>query len=71
MSQNKDRQKNNDRDSLRDQLAYLKLQFIQDHFENLAQQAASAPWSHVEFLSPLVEGEAALRQNHATERRIR
>jgi len=71
MSQNKDLQKNHDRDSLRGQLAYLKLQFILDHFEDLAQQAASAPWSHVEFLSRLIEGEAALRQNHATERRIR
>jgi DNA replication protein DnaC len=71
MSQNKSSPKSPDRDPLRDQLAYLKLPFILDHFEDMAREAASAPWSHVEFLSRLLEGEASLRHDHATERRIR
>jgi len=71
MSQSKISPKSPDREPLRDQLAYLKLQFILDHFEELAQDAASQQWSHVQFLSRLVEGEASLRHDHATERRIR
>jgi len=71
MSPNKDNKKNHDRDRLRDSLAYLKLPFLLDHVEDLAREAASAQWSHVEFLSRLIEGEASLRHDHATERRIR
>ena len=71
MSQNPNTPKRPDRDPLRDQLAYLKLPFILDHFEDLAKDAASHQWSHVQFLSRLVEGEASLRHDHATERRIR
>ena len=69
MSRNKDNTKSSD--GLHDQLRYLKLQFILDHFEDFASQAASAQWSHVEFLGRLVEGEAALRQDRATQRRLR
>ena len=70
MSQNKNCPNNPDRDALRDQLAYLKLPFIHDHFEEFAKEAASAQWSHVDFLTRLVEGEASLRHDHATQRRI-
>lgn len=56
---------------LREQLACLKLQFIQDNFEGFARQAAEAQWSHVEFLGRLIEGEAHARQDRATQRRIR
>lgn len=58
-------------DELRRQLSYLKLQFMQEHVEELLRQAAAGGWSHVEFLSRLVEGEAALRQDRARARRIR
>ena len=85
MSQNKDPQKTHDRalrltqgtvslsngDALLDQLGYLNLPFIQDNYEDLAQEAASDQWSHVAFLTRLVEGEAALRHDRATQRRIR
>jgi len=53
------------------QLGYLKLTFMQQHLEELARQAADRQWSHVDFLSRLVEGEAALRQDRACTRRIR
>ncbi len=58
-------------DDLRRQLELLKLPFILEHFEELARQAGSDQWSHVEFLARLIEGEAALRQDRARQRRIK
>ena len=58
-------------DELRQQLAYLKLPFMQEHVEDLIRQAAADGWSHIEFLRRLVEGEAALHQDRARARRIR
>lgn len=69
MSQNKNARKTSD--ELRRQLDYLKLQFMQEHMEELAGQATAGGWSHVEFFARLVEGEAALRQDRARQRRIR
>jgi len=57
-------------DELREQLKLLKLSFLLEHFEELAQKAGSQQWSHVEFLAHLIEGEAALRQDRARQRRI-
>lgn len=52
-------------------LAYLKLPYIQAHFEDLAKQAAQQQWSHVRYLSTLMEGEADHRQDRAIQRRIK
>jgi len=49
----------------------LKLTFMQDHHQNLAQQAAKKQWSHLDYLEKLVDGEAAMRRDRSTERRIR
>ena len=57
-------------DELTQQLAYLKLQFMQEHCEELARQAAEHQWSHVDFLRRLVEGEAAQHQDRARLRRV-
>ncbi|MCJ7830922.1 MAG: IS21-like element helper ATPase IstB [Dehalococcoidia bacterium] len=69
MSPSKDPQRTSD--ELRRQLGYLKLQFIQEHVEELTRQAAQSQWTHAEFLGRLIEGETALRQDHARARRIR
>ena len=58
-------------DDLRRQLPFLKLPFILEHFEELANKAGAEQWSHVEFLARLIEGEAALRQDRARQRRIK
>ena len=58
-------------DDLRRQLQFLKLPFILEHFEELAQKAGAEQWSHVEYLARLIEGEAALRQDRARQRRIK
>lgn len=84
MSQNKDAKKPNEpalslsnepalslsNARLREQLTYLKLQFIQEHFEELASQAAERQESHVDYLIRLIEGQSAQRQDRATQRRI-
>jgi DNA replication protein DnaC len=69
VSQNRD--PNATPDNLHRQLGYLNLTFMQEHVEELARQAVDKQWSHVDFLSRLVEGEAALRQDRARVRRIR
>jgi DNA replication protein DnaC len=68
MSQNQEEPQANQ--TLRQQLSYLKLHFCQEHFAELAQQAALKQWSHLDFLGHLLEGEAHLRQDRATQRRI-
>jgi DNA replication protein DnaC len=68
MSQNKNPQPIPD--ELHQQLGYLNLQFMQQHCEELAKQAAQNQWSHADFLRRLVEGEAAARQDRARLRRI-
>lgn len=61
----------NPSDDLRRHLQQLKLPFALEHFEELARQAAAEQWSHVEFLARLIEGEDALRQDRACQRRIK
>jgi DNA replication protein DnaC len=53
------------------QLAYLKLPFIAAQYAALAKDAAHKAWSHVDYLARLVEGEADLRRDRATQSRIR
>jgi DNA replication protein DnaC len=57
--------------SLDEQLHFLNLPFARQHFDELAQQAAREEWSHVQYLTRLIEGEAAYRQERSTQRRIR
>src|SRR5215471_4939769 len=52
-------------------LSYLKLAFMAQHYAELAPQAAHKMWPHVEYLARLVEGEAHLRRDRATQSRIR
>jgi DNA replication protein DnaC len=57
-------------DELHQQLGYLNLQFMQEHCEELARQAAQNQWPHADYLRRLVEGETAARQDRARQRRI-
>src|SRR5215510_10925321 len=52
-------------------LATLKLAFMAEHYAPLAQHAAQKTWSHVDYLTRLAEGEVHLRQDRATQSRIR
>lgn len=51
-------------------LAYLKLAYTREHFEQQAQLAGTEHWSHVRYLCSLMEGEANLRQDRSIQRRI-
>ena len=58
-------------DKLTENLIYLKLPWIRENYKSLASEAAQKPWSHIEFLGCLIEGETILRTDRATERRIK
>jgi DNA replication protein DnaC len=53
------------------QLEYLRLSFIREHATALATRAASEERSHLDYLAQLIDGEAALRADRATLRRIK
>jgi DNA replication protein DnaC len=56
---------------LEDHLKLLKLSYMHNNFETLANQAAQKAWSHIDYLAALADGEAALRHDRAIERKIR
>ena len=58
-------------DGLDQHLRDLKLAFIAEHYNDFATQAAHKQTSHLEYLSELVEGEARLKRDRATQNRIR
>lgn len=51
-------------------LKTLKLTFMAQHYQTLADEAAKNNTSHVEYLACLAEGEAALRHDRCQKRRI-
>jgi len=56
--------------NLPEQLQYLQLSYFKEHYQTLADQAALEQLPLVQYLSRLVEGEAALRRDRATQRRV-
>ena len=63
---------NKEPQSLLDQnLRYLRLFFMQDNYQQMAEQAAKKHYSHVDYFEKLVEGEAAMLRDRSIERRIR
>jgi len=56
---------------LNQQLTYLKLKGIMDCVESTALKAAKEGWSYLSFLTQLVELETNLRQERATDRRVK
>jgi DNA replication protein DnaC len=58
-------------DDLIKQLIYLKLPYIRDNHESVAQIAARKEWTHIHYLSELIKQESNLRQDRTIQRRIR
>ena len=56
---------------LAQQLDYLKLPFLKAQYDPLAQQAAQQPWTHVEYLTRLIDGQYQQRREHAVELRVK
>jgi len=61
---------NNRLPNLAEQLAELRLSFAQEHYQALADQAAREPWTPLEYLTRLIQGEYQRRQERAVARRI-
>ena len=49
----------------------LRLPFIKEHYEEIAALAAKQSLSHIDFLKRLLEGEANLKYDRCTQRRVR
>jgi len=64
-------EKGNPNADLDQHLKYLKLPFMRQQHQELAKQAANKHWAHVHYLEKLADGEAALRRDRSTARRIR
>ena len=56
---------------LAQQLDYLKLPFLKAQYDELAQQAARQPWTHVEYLARLIDGQYQQRREHAVGLRVK
>ena len=59
-----------DTDAMRKHLGVLKLPFMLEHHQALAQAAVDKHWSHLEYLSELASGEAAARDDRRVSRCI-
>jgi DNA replication protein DnaC len=58
-------------DELTAYLNSLKLPYIRDNYEAVAQSAARKQWTHVHYLSELIKQESGLRADRIIGRRIR
>ena len=52
-------------------LQFLNLPSMLEHHENLAGQAATEHWTHLDYLDCLAQGEVSARHDRAIKRRIR
>jgi DNA replication protein DnaC len=59
------------RSSLDEQLEYLKLQEVAQNYAALATTAANKGWTHINYLTALMEQEVGAKKDRATQRRIR
>jgi DNA replication protein DnaC len=57
-------------DKLPQDLRYLNLNYITQHYDQMAQEAAKEHLGHVDYLSRLIAGEAAARYERSVHRRV-
>lgn len=56
---------------LRQQLEELRLDYIAENYDPVAQEASRKHWTHVDYLARLMDGQAQSRQQRCVERRIK
>jgi DNA replication protein DnaC len=61
---------NNEESRLPEHLAQLRLPFIEENYQTLADQAAREQWTHAQYLARLMEGENQGRHDRSIARRI-
>jgi DNA replication protein DnaC len=59
-----------DADALRQHMTALKLPFMLEHHQALAQTAADKHWSHLEYLGELLSGDATAQDDRRVQRCI-
>lgn len=60
-----------DADALRSHLSTLNLPFMLENHQGFAQSAADKHWSHLDYLTELLSGEAAAREDRRVQRCIK
>ena len=60
-----------ERELLSKLLLRLQLPYLRAHYHELAQTAAEQHWGHLDYLTRLIEGEVARREDKSLQRRIR
>lgn len=60
----------NEEQRLIEQLTRLGLPFIREHHQALATEAARAQWTHLRYLSCLIDGESQRRRERCIARRV-
>ena len=60
-----------DADAMRAHLSALKLPFMLENYQVLAQTAADKQWSHLDYFSERLGGEAAAREDRRVQRCIK
>lgn len=63
--------KNFNEEQLHQNLKYLKMQSVMEHYNPLAKDAANKQWSYPEYLSRLLEEEVEERKARSVQRRIK
>lgn len=61
----------NPTDALAQLLSALGLPFMREHYQDHAHLAADKNWSHIDYLTELVNGETAWRNDRSVKRRIK
>lgn len=61
---------NDDEQPISEQLTHLRLPFIRQNYQALADEAAREQWTPLQYLSRLIEGESQQRQERCIARRI-
>jgi DNA replication protein DnaC len=56
---------------LKQQLEELRLDYIAENYDPVAQEASRKHWTHVDYLARLMDGQAQSRQQRCVERRIK
>jgi DNA replication protein DnaC len=60
-----------DADALRSHLCALNLPFMLENYQAVAQTAADKHWSHIEYFTEMLRGEAAARDDRRVQRYIK
>jgi DNA replication protein DnaC len=70
-TRNADVNRSGNPDALSQRLAAMCLPFMHEHYQQLAHTAADKNWSHIDYLTELINGEAAWREDRSVKRRIK